>query len=144
MTKPITLLSIFLCVSLFASACSIAKPLPDEPLVDRYWRAVEIVGKPVAATNARAEPHIVLDMHQHTHGSDGCNRFNGEYASANGLRFGHLASTRMACMPPVDAVARDFTSALSKTANYRISGRQMELLDAEDRVLMRLDATFLK
>jgi heat shock protein HslJ len=140
MTKLIKVLSI----SLLLSACSIAKSVPDEPLVDRYWRAVEIAGKPVAVTNNRAEPHLVLDTHQHTHGSDGCNRFNGEYVSAQGLRFGQLASTRMACIPPVDAVARDFSSALSKTANYQIAGRQMELLDAEGRVLMRLEATFLK
>ena len=140
MTKLITLLSF----SLLISACAIPKGTPDEPLVDRYWRAVEIAGKPVVVTNNRAEPHFVLDAQQHTHGSDGCNRFNGEYVSAQGLRFGRLASTRMACMPPVDAVAGAFTSALSKTVNYRISGRQIELLDAEDRVLMRLDATFLK
>jgi heat shock protein HslJ len=140
MTKLITLLSI----SLLLSACSITKPISDEPLVDRYWRAVEIAGKPVVVTNNRAEPHVVFDMHQHTHGSDGCNRFNGEYVTVQGLRFGRLASTRMACAPPVDAEARDFTSALSKTVNYRISGRQIELLDVEDRVLMRLDATSLK
>lgn len=140
MTKLITLLSI----SLFLSACAIVKPVPDEPLVDRYWRAVEIAGNPVVVIDHRVPAHVVFDMHQHTHGSDGCNRFNGEYVTAQGLRFGRLASTRMACAPPVDAVARDFTSALSKTANYRVSGRKMELLDAENRVLMRLDATSLK
>ena len=140
MTKLIKLLSI----SLLLSACAVTKAVPDEPLVDRYWRAVEIAGKRVTVTNNRAEPHFVLNTHQHTHGSDGCNRFNGEYASAQGLRFGRLASTRMACMPPMDAVSHDFNQALVATVNYRIVGRQMDLLDAEGRVLMRLEATFLK
>lgn len=136
MTKLIKVLGI----SLFLSACSIANPVPDEPLLDCYWRVLEIAGKPVVVTNSRAEPHFVLDNRQRIHGSDGCNRFNGEYVSAQGLRFGVLASTRMACTPPVDATAGEFSSALSKTANYRIVGRQLELLDAEGRVLMRLDA----
>jgi heat shock protein HslJ len=140
MTKLITLIGI----SILLHACAITKTGLDEPLVDRYWRAVEIAGNPVAVINNRAEPHFVLDSHQHTHGSDGCNRFNGEYASAQGLSFGRLASTRMACVAAVDAMSRDFTSALSKTANYRISGRQMVLFDTEGRVLMRLEATFLK
>jgi hypothetical protein len=44
----------------------------------------------------------------------------------------------------MDAVSHDFNQALVATVNYRIVGRQMDLLDAEGRVLMRLEATFLK
>ena len=118
--------------------------MPDEPLQDRYWRAVEINGKPVRLSSERAEPHIVLSKDLRAHGSDGCNRFNGTYESAAGLRFGRMASTLMACVPPVDLLARDFSGALAATANYRIQGKQMELIDAEGRIRLRLEATFLK
>jgi hypothetical protein len=41
-------------------------------------------------------------------------------------------------------MARAFSSALSATASYRIKGKQMSLLDADDQVRLRLEATFLK
>ena len=133
-----------LAILLGLSACSTVQSMPDEPLLDRYWRALEIDGKPVTVASNRAEPHLVLAAENRTHGSDGCNRFNGSYILADGLRFGHLASTMMACVPPVDSMARAFSSALSATASYRIQGKQMSLLDADDRVRLRLEATFLK
>ncbi len=109
-----------------------------------YWRAVEIEGKPVSVASERAEPHVVLAKDSRAHGSDGCNRFNGSYTLSPGLRFGQMASTRMACMPPVNVMAREFSSALATTANYQIHGKQMVLRDTDGRVRMRLEATFLK
>ena len=127
------------------SACSSTPTMPDEPLLDRYWRAIEIEGKPVAVLNNRAEPHLVLAVENRTHGSDGCNRFNGSYeTSAQTLRFGRLASTMMACIPPVDQMSREFVGAISAAASYRIQGKQLTLLDGEGRVRMRLEATALK
>ena len=130
-----------LCFACGLVACSTSPTLPDEPLQDRYWRVIEIDGKAVAN---RSEPHVVLASDLRAHGSDGCNRFNGSYTLADGLRFGHLASTMMACVPPVDSMARAFSSALSATASYRIQGKQMSLLEADGRVRLRLEATFLK
>ncbi len=126
------------------TACSTASSPPDEPLQDRYWRAVEMDGKPLALSPDAREPHVVLGQQQRAHGSDGCNRFTGSYQTDKGLRFGQLASTMMACPPPVDALARSFSQALSATADYRIRGKQMELLDAGGKVRLRLEATFLK
>jgi heat shock protein HslJ len=127
------------------SACSSTQSMPDEPLRDRYWRALEIDGKPVAVVNNRAEPHLVLAAENRTHGSDGCNRFTGGYeTSGQTLRFGRLASTMMACMPPVDLISREFVGALTATVSYRIQGKQLSLLDGEGRVRLRLEATALK
>jgi len=130
-------------LSLLLAACAAAPGTPDEPLQDRYWRAVEIDGKPVDKSSG-GEPHVVLDKALRTHGADGCNRFNGSYQVDKGLRFGLLASTMMACPPPVDSQARAFTQALSATADYRIRGQVMELLDAQGKTRLRLEATFLK
>jgi heat shock protein HslJ len=98
-----------------------------------------------AVVSNRAEPHLVLAAKNRTHGSDGCNRFNGGYeTSGQTLHFARLASTMMACMPPVDQMAREFVGAISATASYRIQGKQLTLLDGEGRVRMRLEATALK
>ncbi len=127
------------------SACSNVQSMPDEPLLDRYWRVLEIDSKPVTVVSNRAEPHLVLAAKNRTHGSDGCNRFNGGYeTSGQTLHFARLASTMMACMPPVDQMAREFVGAISATASYRIQGKQLTLLDGEGRVRMRLEATALK
>jgi len=133
-----------ICTFLMLAACSTASSPPDEPLQERYWRALEIDGKPIALPPGANEPHVVLGQQQRAHGSDGCNRFNGSYQADKGLRFGQLASTMMACPPPIDSQARSFTQALSATADYRIRSKQMELLDADGKVRLRLEATFLK
>jgi copper homeostasis protein (lipoprotein) len=127
------------------SACSTVQSMPDEPLLDRYWRALEIDGKPVTVLSNRAEPHLVLASENRTHGSDGCNRFNGGYeTSGQTLRFARLASTMMACIPSVDQMSREFIGAISATASYRIQGKQLTLLDGESSIRMRLEATALK
>jgi len=125
-------------------ACSASPAVPDEPLQDRYWRVVEIDGKAIQAVASKSEPHVVLTSDLRAHGADGCNRFNGSYILADGLRFGHLASTMMACAPPVNTLAREFGRALAATASYRIHGKQLALIDADGRVRLRLEATFLK
>jgi heat shock protein HslJ len=138
-----TLLSAFL-LGLALVACSGNSLSGHEPLTDRYWRVLEIDAQPVKVDNQKAEPHIVLAGDSKTHGSDGCNRFHGGYEDATGLRFSHLASTMMACVPPVMEQARKFMQAIEATVDYRIQGKTLELLDSGGRVRMRLEATALK
>jgi heat shock protein HslJ len=126
------------------AACTHMDAVSDEPLLDRYWRVVEIDGKAIKVVSNHAEPHLILAAGSRAYGSDGCNRFNGSYDTTQGLRFGRMASTMMACMPPVDLLAREFMAALNTTASYRIKGQRMDLLDTEGRVRVRLEATFLK
>lgn len=133
-----------LAVFLGLSACSPMNSVPDEPLLDRYWRVLEVDGKPVGTNDKRSEPHLVLNGENRVHGSDGCNRFNGSYDTTPGLRFGRMASTMMACVPPIDLLAREFIMALNATNSFRIQGKQLELFDADGRSRVRLDATFLK
>lgn len=71
-------------------------------------------------------------------GTTGCNRFSGSYR-VDGLRlsFGALAMTRMACIPPRDAVERAMTAALESTAGYAVIGDALELTDAEGNTVLR-------
>ena len=69
-------------------------------------------------------------------GSDGCNRFNGPYASrGTSLQIGSpLAATKMACSPPVMEQAARFNQALAGTRSFRLDGGQLRLLGADDTV----------
>ena len=126
------------------SACAPVSSVPDESLQNTYWRAIDIDGKAVEVGRNSNEPHLVLGAENRAHGSDGCNRFNGTYDLSKGLRLGRMASTMMACVPPIDAQAREFSVALGATQTYRITGKLLELRDADGRVRLRLEATALK
>lgn len=126
------------------TACASQPPSSDEPLTNRYWRVLEIDGQPVRGENSQTEPHIVLGPEHKAHGSDGCNRFTGGYDDAKGLRFSRLASTMMACPEPVMVQAQKFMQATAATVDYRISGKRLELLDANGQVRLRLEVVFLK
>ena len=133
-----------LIVAAGTAGCSGSAAIPDEPLADRYWRALDIGGKAISAADNHSEPHIVLTSGGTTHGSDGCNRFNGTYELDRGLRFGRMASTRMACIPSIEAQAGQFSGALYATDAYRIRGRTLEMIDADGRVRMRLESVALR
>jgi len=63
-------------------------------------------------------------------GNAGCNSFNGGYALAgDGLTFGPLGSTMMACEPSQSEVEAAVLSGLEATASYRIEDGMLTLLD---------------
>src|SRR5690242_13082597 len=85
---------------------------PDNPLASlegTSWNAVEVNGTAVAGdvTASERRPHLVFGADGRVSGSDGCNRLTGPYSvnGSNGLAFGPLAGTRMAC-PGTDELAR--------------------------------------
>jgi heat shock protein HslJ len=68
-------------------------------------------------------------------GSGGCNRFRGGCTvSGSSLEFGALASTRMACAPPVMFLESGFFRALSDTQRYEIRSTRLILFGAEGEV----------
>ena len=74
-------------------------------------------------------------------GTTGCNRFSGSYrVEGPSLSLGALAMTRMACVPPRDAVERAITAALESTAGYAVIGTALELTDAEGNTVLRFRA----
>jgi putative lipoprotein len=75
-------------------------------------------------------------------GSTGCNRFTGRYMVDGGaLELGEIASTRMACPPPADAVERECLAALGRVAHWRREGDELTLTDADEADLLRFRAT---
>ena len=66
-------------------------------------------------------------------GSGGCNTFTAEYtvAGSDGLQFGPIASTRMACADDVMQLESEYFAALGNTVSYKISGDSLTLRDGD-------------
>jgi len=111
------------------------------PLLETYWRPVEIEGKALVSRPGAREPHFLLSAErQRVRGFTGCNIVTGGFEQGpESLHFKSLAITRMACLPEIDIEAR-FLSALNAAASYRIAGETLELRDKDGKVRMRLEA----
>lgn len=73
-------------------------------------------------------------------GTSGCNRFNGAVGiNGDALKFGPLASTRMACPGPLDAQERTFFAALERVAGVRFEN-VVTLVDQNGAEVLRLMA----
>ncbi|MCB2407787.1 META domain-containing protein [Hymenobacter lucidus] len=110
------------------AAQAITTPLAE--LRNTRWVLRQLNGQPVA-TPANGEVYVLLrGNEQQAEGHSGCNRFLGKFdlPAAGQLRFGPLASTRMACL---DAAANTtetgFLAALANTRTYQISGDTLRL-----------------
>jgi heat shock protein HslJ len=70
-------------------------------------------------------------------GADGCNRYTAPYTvSGTSLQISpQAASTQKACLEPIMAQAKAFTSALLQTRSYRMSGGRLDLLGTGGAVL---------
>jgi heat shock protein HslJ len=74
-------------------------------------------------------------------GSTGCNRFTAGYTvDGDTLELGTIASTKIACLPPADAVERAYLEALGRVAGWRSEDAQLILLDEDGAELLRYRA----
>jgi heat shock protein HslJ len=116
----------------------------DEPLLDTYWKLVELGGRPVVLQGQQREPHLILHREgSRVSGHGGCNRLNGSYKLAQAqLSFGNLVSTRMAC---TDGFRQEpaFTAALAACASWRVQGEHLELFDRSGARLARFEVRHL-
>ena len=105
-------------------------------LLDGEW-LVEDIGGGGVADNVRST--LRFDPNGIASGSGGCNRFSGSYASADdGLGFGPLAATRMACPPPAMDQEAKFFVALSAVRSARVEGPSLLLFSAGGAQLVKL------
>ena len=91
---------------------------------------------PVELDEDETVPHIVLDLEEaHVSGSTGCNRIAGAFAlGEDELRFGPLATTRMACAEEVMRRETQFLDALARVTSYVLEGVTLTLLEAHEPV----------
>jgi heat shock protein HslJ len=118
-------------------------PLAEE-LVETHWRLTEVDGKPVPPNPGPREPFIFLSRDgARVSGFGGCNALAGTYSrsSGDGVLFGPLAMTRMACLSPeAGAVEAGFVKGLNEVAWYRIAGTMLELRDRTGEARIRMEA----
>jgi len=107
-----------------------APPATNHPLDTRYWKAIELAGKPTPAQDANREAHLVFQAGGRVSGSDGCNRLMGTYElKGEGIAFGQTAGTQMACVGSGN-LEQEFHAALSGARRWKISGDRLELFSA--------------
>jgi heat shock protein HslJ len=72
-------------------------------------------------------------------GFSGCNQFNAPYTlDGDRLELGEIASTKMACPAPGDAVEPAYLETLGAVAGWRIEGDELVLVDQNSKELLRL------
>jgi heat shock protein HslJ len=72
-------------------------------------------------------------------GSTGCSHYFGTYAaSGSDITISDVARTEMYCADPEGVMDQEdaFVTALASVASYRLTGEQLELLDATDSVIL--------
>ena len=113
---------------------------PAAPLEGTEWRLVDIGGQPSPpGADSMRHPGFILIAHGHkVQGSASCNRMTGTYQlDGQRLKFGPLATTRMAC--PAMQTETAFLQALVATTRYEVSGSSLTLYGA-DTAVARLEA----
>jgi len=114
---------------------------------DTHWRNDTLMGAPIRPQENRREPHIVLQSGPDSRyrATVGCNQLIGRYdAEGETLPFAGGASTMMACPPPLDALERQLRGILDQTAQVRLEGQTMALLDDTGAPIAGLTAVYLR
>jgi len=111
------------------------------PLERTRWALISLGPDEIPIPKSQTEAFIVLGGEPgRVIGSGGCNRLAGSYEQkGDALKFGPLASTRMACERGMET-EDGFHQALTKTASFVISGDELELRNAEGALLATLQA----
>jgi putative lipoprotein len=114
---------------LLVAGCTDSGQSGHTPLLGTTWNLVELNNIKIKHPGPQV-PHLRFEADKVT-GNDGCNNFFGDYTlDGNSLKFGMLASTRMACQQ-INDLDIEFNKAMSVTTGYRISGEKLELFEEE-------------
>jgi copper homeostasis protein (lipoprotein) len=105
------------------------------------WVPVILNGLAVILQPQQREPFIVLDPKElRVSGLGGCNRIVGSYTvSANAIKLSKMAMTMMACDVGMDT-EQQLSKAFEATVTWRITGDQLEFLNAENVVVAKFAA----
>jgi len=117
------------------STSAVATVSPDA-YQGQIWQLIAIDGQPLAAGQG-SYPSLQFDDNR-VSGLAGCNRFFGAFELVDGeLQIGPLASTRMACQPPLDQLEQDYLQRLELMRQINMDGMQLRLSGAGHELLFR-------
>jgi heat shock protein HslJ len=137
-------------------ACTKQEPPPPQPaepaqadggssevtyeLAGTRWALMRLGDKEVKISEGGREAYIALNSADSSVvGFAGCNRISSTHEeNGSQLHFGDVIATKMACedLPTETALLE----ALKATTSWRITGSQLELLDAQQRSLATFEA----
>ncbi|MCX7645190.1 MAG: META domain-containing protein [Rhodobacteraceae bacterium] len=108
---------------------------PEALLRGVVWRAEDLGGRGIPDG---AEVTLVF-RDGRASGRSGCNRYTGGYGvSGEGLSFGQMAATRMACPEALMTLERDYLAALSRVSRFDIDATGALVLIAGDQPVVLL------
>jgi heat shock protein HslJ len=115
----------------------IAAASAQTTLAGTAWNAVEVDGTTIAPSSLPdREPYLAFGQDGRVSGADGCNRLTGSYTTKdNGITFGPMASTQMACAGGGET-ARRFREALEGTSRWSIVKERLEFYGATGKPLI--------
>lgn len=118
------------------------QPLPSAaqtlPLTGTRWNVQHIDRQNILATKAERGLYLTFDAaEQRVSGFSGCNRVFGPYIQQEQRLSVQLASTRMACLDDKGQETR-FMQALSMVRRFEIQGQQLNLMDEQGHIRLRL------
>jgi len=100
------------------------------------WLVEDISGRGVIDT---LQSTLSFDANGRVYGMGGCNRFTGAIkSSGDGLSFGPLAATQMACPPAIADQESRYFSALAAVRKARVEGAFLILSAADGTQLVKL------
>ena len=110
--------------------------VPAAETLSGNWRITRL-GEENLPADTRAR--LSFDAAKNSFGGNaGCNNLFGGYTAANGsLKFGGVASTRMACFAPIMTREKIMIEALNRTAAYGFDNGALVLLDAQNKPLLK-------
>ena len=130
------------------TASSSVKTHP-EGITEKYWKLIEINGKPVVWDESAArEAFIILKDEDHrVNGNGGCNTLTGRYEidqAANRIKFSQMAFTMMACLNM--EIENELKRVLEMADNYSLSadGKYLSLNRARMAPLVRFEVVYLR
>jgi uncharacterized lipoprotein YbaY/heat shock protein HslJ len=118
-------------------------PPVTEPLLNTYWRLIEVEGREVTTPEGQREAHMILSpQDSRVKGHAGCNNFFGGYRlDGDRLSFGQTGATMMACPAGMDT-EQAFLAALGAVDRYAVDGAILSLFQGET-LLARFEAVHL-
>lgn len=133
-----------LAIALMGCTAMEGSTVHDESLVNTYWKLTQVGDTVPQAVDNQREAHFVLHTEENrVAGSTGCNRLMGSYRlESDTLRFGSLATTRMACLEGGET-EQAFLAALEATASWQIEGQMLTLHDEAGAAVAQFEAVHL-
>jgi heat shock protein HslJ len=120
---------------LFLISCSSSKVQNNAgSLTSNQWSLVSISGKTLDVNNLNSKvPFVVFTTDNGFKGFTGCNEFVGTYKYEEGkLTLDQGMMTKMFCS---DSPETEFLSAIRQTTGYKMSGKELLLLNGTAEVL---------